>query len=68
LISPMEKTSKPRLVLIPGGLGLAEPVLQGPIDRLGLRDRYPFHPPRMIWILVGTKLVLLTALAYLVFG
>ena len=61
--SLMGKPSKPKLVLIPGGNGIL-----GPIDRLGLRDRYPLHPPRMIWIMIGTKLLLLTTLAYVVYG
>lgn len=59
----MEKASKPKLVLIQGGCGI-----QGPIDRLGLRDRYPGASSKLVWVLVSAKLVLLTALAYVIFS
>lgn len=59
----MEKSRRTKLVLIPGGCGVT-----GPIDRLGLRERYPLTPPKMVWILVGTKIVLLSVLVYLMFG
>jgi len=59
----MDKNSKPKLVLIPGGCGV-----MGPIERLGLRDRIPMTPPKLVYLLVGTKILLLSALAYLMFG
>lgn len=55
----MENNQKRKLVLIRGGLGM-----EGPITRMGLWERFPQTPPTTIAVLVGSKLLVLGALAY----
>lgn len=66
----MDIPSKPRFVLIPGGLGQDEVdvELQGPVSRLGLWDRFPDTSPKFLAFIIVSKLLLLGSLAYWVYG
>lgn len=55
---------KPRLILIPGGLGEETPV--GPITRLGLWHRFPQPSKVQIALILAAKVLLLLCAAYLV--
>lgn len=60
----MERVSaRPRLVVIPGGKGM-----EGPIDRLGLRHRFPPVTGRVWALVVLGKVLLLASLLYVYFG
>jgi hypothetical protein len=56
------ETRKPKLVVIPGGLSAGAP-LEGPVTRLGLRNRFP-RPSRAYFAMaIAAKVLLLAAAA-----
>ena len=59
-------TIRPRFVVLPGGK--SQETVEGPITRLGLRDRFPqLRTGHWFWI-VAAKALLLTSVLYLLFG
>jgi len=55
--------NKCHLRVIQGGL-----TEEGPITRMGLKDRLRFSTPEKILMAVGTKLVLLACVLYVIYG
>lgn len=60
----MERVSvRPRFVVIPGGKGM-----EGPIGRLGLRNRFSPVSSRVWAVMALGKILLLASLLYVYFG